>query len=274
MGTYAIGDIQGCYDELQQLRETINFEPTTDRLWFAGDLVNRGPKSLQTLRFVKGLGDSAVTVLGNHDLHLLAVWQNLHKHFSSNDSLAPILKAADHEELLEWLRRRPLMHYDAELDYAMLHAGLPPQWDRDEALARAAEVEEVLCGDRFHEFLHHMYGNKPHSWSDGLTGWERLRFIVNCFTRMRFCRADGRLEFQHKGEVQDRPEEYRPWFELEQRASRGQRLVVGHWSALGLYRQHNVNAIDTGCLWGGALTALHLESGEVISLPCGGFQKP
>ncbi len=274
MSTYAIGDIQGCYDELQQLLEKIHFDPAHDRLWFTGDLVNRGPKSLETLRFVKGLGDRAITVLGNHDLHLLAVWQNMHKHFSTNDSLAPILKAADHEELLEWLRQRPLMHYEAELGYAMLHAGLPPQWDRDEALARAAEVEEVLRGDRFHEFLHHMYGNKPHHWSDSLKGWERLRFIVNCFTRMRFVREDGKLEFKHKGEVDDRPEGYRPWFELEQRASRGQPLVVGHWSALGLCQQNNVNAIDTGCLWGGSLTALRLETGEAIGLECTGFRQP
>jgi bis(5'-nucleosyl)-tetraphosphatase (symmetrical) len=274
MSTYAIGDIQGCYDELQQLLQRIHFDPAHDRLWFTGDLVNRGPKSLETLRFVKGLGERAITVLGNHDLHLLAVWQHKQKHFKSNDTLGPIFEADDGEELLQWLRRQPLMHYDAELDYAMLHAGLPPQWGLDEALGHAAEVERVLQGERFHEFLGHMYGNKPGRWSNQLEGWDRLRFIVNCFTRLRICTAVGKLEFKHKGELGDIPAGYWPWFELEQRQSRSQRLVFGHWSALGLYQQHNVHAIDTGCLWGGALTALQLESGEITALPCTGFQQP
>ncbi|MCW8919451.1 MAG: symmetrical bis(5'-nucleosyl)-tetraphosphatase [Gammaproteobacteria bacterium] len=274
MSTYAIGDIQGCYDELQQLLQQLHFDPARDTLWFTGDLVNRGPKSLETLRFVKGLGERAITVLGNHDLHLLAVWQHQQKHIKADDTLAAIFAAADGEELLQWLRQRPLMHYDAALDYAMLHAGLPPQWSRDEALARAAEVEAVLRGERFHEFLGHMYGNKPARWSDRLTGWDRLRFIVNCFTRLRLCSEDGQLEFKYKGELDNAPAGYRPWFELAQRQSRQQRLVVGHWSALGLYRQHNVNAIDTGCLWGGTLTALQLESGEVTALDCQGVLRP
>ncbi len=274
MSTYAIGDIQGCYDELQQLLQQIQFDPAEDTLWFTGDLVNRGPKSLETLRFVKGLGESAITVLGNHDLHLLAVWQNKHKHFNSNDGLRAVFEADDGEQLLQWLRVQPLMHYDAKLDYAMIHAGLPPQWDRDEALARAAEVEKVLRGRKFHEFLGHMYGNKPTRWSEKLDGWDRLRFIVNCFTRLRFCKADGKLEFKHKGEVKNAPEGYLPWFEVAPRNSRQQRLVFGHWSALGLYQQHNVHSIDTGCLWGGALTALQLETGEITSLSCQGFQTP
>jgi bis(5'-nucleosyl)-tetraphosphatase (symmetrical) len=274
MSTYAIGDIQGCYDELQQLLQQLRFDPATDYLWFTGDLVNRGPKSLETLRFVKGLGEHAVTVLGNHDLHLLAVWQHKQKHFKANDTLGPIFKADDGEELLQWLRQQPLMHYDASLNYAMLHAGLPPQWGINEALARATEVEQVLRGKRFHEFLGRMYGNKPIRWSNNLEGWDRLRFIVNCFTRMRLCSADGKLEFNYKGELCNAPAGYRPWFELEQRQSREQRLVVGHWSALGLHQQHNVNAIDTGCLWGGSLTALKLETGEAISLQCTGFQQP
>lgn len=274
MSTYAIGDIQGCFDELQQLLQQIEFNPNKDKLWFTGDLVNRGPKSLETLRFVKGLGDRAITVLGNHDLHLLAVWQHKHKHFKSNDTLTNIFEVEDGDELLEWLRQQPLMHYDAELDYAMMHAGLPPQWSREQALTYAAEVEEVLRGERFHEFLAHMYGNKPSRWSENLTGWDRLRFIVNCFTRLRLCREDGKLEFKHKGELADAPSEYYPWFALENRLSREQRIVFGHWSALGLHQQDNVHAIDTGCLWGGALTALHLESGKAISLACEGFQTP
>lgn len=274
MSTYAIGDIQGCYDELQQLLQQIDFSPERDHLWFTGDLVNRGPKSLETLRFAQRLGDRAITVLGNHDLHLLAVWQHMHKHFSSNDTLAPIFEAPDSEELLQWLRERPLMHYDAELDFAMFHAGLPPQWDIDEALQRASEVEKVLRGKKFHEFLGHMYGNKPSRWSEKLEGWDRLRFIVNCFTRLRLCSDKGKLEFKHKGELHNAPEGFHPWFELPQRQSASQRCVFGHWSALGLYQGHNVNGIDTGCLWGGSLTALKLETSEVISLDCKGFQKP
>ena len=274
MSTYAIGDIQGCYDELQQLLKLIKFKPSRDTLWFTGDLVNRGPKSLETLRFVKGLGDSAITVLGNHDLHLLAVWQHKHKHFSSNDSLRPLLDADDRVELLQWLRERPLMHYDEQLDYAMFHAGLPPQWSRKEALIHAAEVEKVLRGRKFHEFLSHMYGNKPSRWSENLEGWDRLRFIVNCFTRLRLCSEEGKLELKHKGKVEDAPEGFRPWFEHDNRKSRKQRIVFGHWSALGLYQGHNVNGIDTGCLWGGGLTALRLEDGEVTCLECEGVRKP
>ncbi len=274
MSTYAIGDIQGCYDELQQLLKKIKFDPAKDTLWFTGDLVNRGPRSLETLRFVKGLGDRAVTVLGNHDLHLLAVWQHKHKHFSSNEGLEPIFEADDGEALLQWLRQQPLMHYDVELDYAMMHAGLPPQWSRKEALKLAAEVEKVLRGKKFHEFLGHMYGNKPSRWSENLEGWDRLRFIVNCFTRLRLCNDQGKLELKHKGKVKDAPEGFRPWFEHENRRSRKQRLVFGHWSALGLYQGNNVNGIDTGCLWGGSLSALKLETAEVISLDCAGFHKP
>jgi bis(5'-nucleosyl)-tetraphosphatase (symmetrical) len=269
MATYAIGDIQGCHDELQRLLEKVRFDPAADRLWLTGDLVNRGPKSLEVLRFVHQLGDSAVTVLGNHDLHLLALWQHQHHHFKSNDTLAGIFEAEDSETLLHWLRRQPLMHYDAELDIAMLHAGLPPQWGRDQALACAAEVEAVLQGPRFHEFLGHMYGNKPALWSEQLRGWDRLRFIVNCFTRLRFCTLDGRLDFKHKGHPDaQQTADHLPWFRIPQRHSRELRIVFGHWSTLGLYQQDNVHAIDTGCLWGGELTALKLEDGDLTTLAC------
>lgn len=274
MATYAIGDIQGCHDELLQLLELIRFNPQTDRLWFTGDLVNRGPRSLETLRFVKGLGEAARTVLGNHDLHLLALWQNQHRHFKSNDTLGEIFAAEDGERLLEWLRRQPLMHYDAGLGMAMIHAGLPPQWDRDTALRCAAEVETVLQGERFHEFLGHMYGNKPAQWSESLRGWDRLRFIVNCFTRLRFCTPEGKLDFKQKGKPGSQDGEHQPWFKLPQRKSRDLPIVFGHWSTLGLHLEDNVCAIDTGCLWGGALTALRLEDREVFSLPCKGYSRP
>lgn len=268
MATYAIGDIQGCYDQLRQLLERIDFDATRDTLWFAGDLVNRGPQSLEVLRFVKGLGDRAITVLGNHDLHLLAVWQDKHHHFKSNDTLLPIIDAPDREELLEWLRRRPLLHYDTGLDYLLVHAGLPPQWDLATAIRCAHEVEETLRGDRFLGFLENMYGNKPKQWSEQLDGWERLRFIVNCFTRLRFCTLDGALDFHHKGRPGGDETDVLPWFQIPERRSHTQRILFGHWSTLGLYTGDNVRALDTGCLWGGALTALRLDDGAVTQLPC------
>ena len=275
MATYAIGDIQGCYDELQRLLDKLHFDPASDRLWLTGDLVNRGPQSLEVLRLVKGLGEKAVTVLGNHDLHLLALWQNHHRHFKVNDTLADIFTAPDGEELLHWLRCQPLLHYDAELDFAMLHAGLPPQWNLEQAQACAHEVESVLRGEKFHEFLGHMYGNKPARWSETLSGWDRLRFIVNCLTRLRFCTPDGTLDFRHKGSPDGQEgNAHLPWFSLPQRKSRNTPIVFGHWSTLGLYQGDNVHAIDTGCLWGGTLTALQLETGTLTSLPCKGYSVP
>ena len=275
MATYAIGDIQGCYDELRQLLDRLAFDPARDRLWLTGDLVNRGPHSLEVLRFVRGLGEQAITVLGNHDLHLLALWQNRHRHFKNTDSLTPILCADDGDELLDWLRQQPLMHYDAQLDIAMIHAGLPPQWDRDTALSCAAEVEQVLRGEDFHEFMQHMYGNKPTRWSDKLTGWDRLRFIVNCLTRLRFCTPAGKLDFKHKGQPGlDEGGKHLPWFQVPGRKSRNIPIVFGHWSTLGLYQQDNVHAIDTGCLWGGQLTALDLVSLQTTRLPCTGHSVP
>ncbi len=274
MATYAVGDIQGCYDELQQLLEKLDFDPARDRLWLTGDLVNRGPRSLEVLRLVKGLGDRAITVLGNHDLHLLALWKHRHHHFKSNDTLSGIFTAPDGEELLQWLRCQPLLHYDAPLGIAMVHAGLPPQWDLELARSCASEVEEVLRGERFSEFLRHMYGNKPTRWSPELRGWDRLRFIVNCFTRLRFCTVDGELEFKHKGNPGGDEQNHLPWFQVPQRKNRNTPVVFGHWSTLGLYQADNVHAIDTGCLWGGTLTALQLEIGTVTSLHCNGYSIP
>jgi bis(5'-nucleosyl)-tetraphosphatase (symmetrical) len=275
MTTYAIGDIQGCHNELQKLLEKIHFDPNSDTLWLTGDLVNRGPKSLEVLRFVHSLGDSAVTVLGNHDLHLLALWQHQHRHFKSNETLAAIFTADDRDQLLEWLRHRPLMHYDTGLNVAMLHAGLPPQWGRDEALTYAAEVEAVLRGPHFHEFLGHMYGNKPACWSENLSGWDRLRFIVNCFTRLRFCTLDGKLDFKHKGHPdKQQSTDLLPWYRIPQRKSQSLPIVFGHWSTLGLHQQDNVHSIDTGCLWGGELSALKLEDGSITGLACPGHAAP
>lgn len=276
MAVYAIGDIQGCFDSLQQLLEKLAFDPATDRLWFTGDLVNRGPRSLETLRFVKGLGDRAVTVLGNHDLHLLAVWQH-DRHLKRGDTLEPVLSAPDRDELLEWLRHRPLMHYEPQLGpVAMVHAGLSPQWDLETALRCAREVEDVLRGAEFTAFLDHMYGNEPRRWSEDLTGWDRLRFSINCFTRLRFCKADGTLEFQHKGQPGSQSGEFLPWFEVEGRASRDTQIVFGHWSTLGFYKGHGVCALDSGCLWGGQLTAVRLDETGLPSwsIDCPTSQKP
>lgn len=276
MAVYAFGDIQGCFDELQSALELVRFDPACDQLWFVGDLVNRGPKSLQTLRFISALGDSAISVLGNHDLHLLALASgNLKK--AGKDTLAEVLDAPDAAELLHWLRHRPLLHHDQQLGFAMLHAGLPPQWDMATAASMAREVEAVLQSSDHIEYFDEMYGNKPKVWSDELSGMDRLRYITNCFTRLRFCTVDGVLGLKEKGPPGSQsPKAGIPWFEHPQRASRDTRIVFGHWSTLGYLAEHNVWAIDTGCLWGGALTLLRLDGDkpQAIHLPCDAAQNP
>jgi bis(5'-nucleosyl)-tetraphosphatase (symmetrical) len=275
MAVYAIGDIQGCYDELLELLATLHFNRQCDRLWFVGDLVNRGPKSLETLRFVRGLGPAAVTVLGNHDLHLLAAAHGIRPDNIADDTLEPILAAPDREALIDWLRCLPLLHYDDELGYLMVHAGLPPQWDLMLAQRCAGEVEAVLRGDRLESFLSRMYGNKPRQWSGQLDGWDRLRFIVNCFTRMRFCDRHGRLELKSSGPPGSQPEGYYPWFEIPARASGNLNIIFGHWSTLRPRDIPGVYPIDSGCLWGGQLTALRIDTRpERIELPCRGWLKP
>ena len=274
MAVYAIGDVQGCFDELQALLELIRFDPEKDRVWFAGDLVNRGPKSLQTLRFIRNLGDSAVCVLGNHDLHLIAA---AHGHLLSNDdhTLDAVLTAPDSKELIDWLRQQPLLHHDEGLGFTMIHAGLPPQWDLPLAQQCAHEVEAVLRSDNLTAFIPHMYGNKPKHWSNELSGWGRLRFIINCFTRLRFCDADGRLKLKYKGAPGSQPAEYRPWFELPERRSRNLNIVFGHWSTLGPRTDAGIYPLDTACLWGGELTALRIDGvPQWFSLPCAGQAEP
>lgn len=274
MAVYAIGDVQGCFDELQSLLRLIHFNPRQDRLWFAGDLVNRGPKSLETLRFIKDLGNRAVSVLGNHDLHLIAA---AHGYPISGDdhTLDAILCAPDRDALINWLRQQPLLHHDDTLGYTMIHAGLPPQWDLALARRCAQEVESCLRGDRFSDFIEHMYGNKPRQWSDDLSGWKRLRFTVNCLTRLRFCDDQGRLELEYKGPPGSQPPEYRPWFELPDRKSKDMNIVFGHWSTLGRRNDAGVFPLDTACLWGGELTALRLDTApQWFGLPCAGQQKP
>lgn len=276
MAVYAIGDVQGCFDELQTLLDRVGFNPGADRLWFAGDLVNRGPKSLETLRFIRGLGNAAVSVLGNHDLHLLALAHDLPLD-KDDHTMDAILVAPDRDELVDWLCHRPLLHHDDDLGYTLLHAGLPPQWDLHAARQHAHEVESMLKSTQRALFLEEMYGNKPKQWNEDLKGWDRLRFIVNCFTRLRFCDEEGRLDLSSKGPPGTQQDGYRPWFEVKKRRSRDLKIIFGHWSALsfGEHDPTGVYPVDTGCLWGGALTALRIDQGpERIVLPCKGEMLP
>ncbi|MGQ0657085.1 MAG: symmetrical bis(5'-nucleosyl)-tetraphosphatase [Chromatiales bacterium] len=270
MATYAIGDVQGCYRELRELLDHIRFDPGRDRLWLVGDLVNRGPDSLSVLRFVHELGPVAVSILGNHDLHLLAcAWGD--RRLRGQDTLEPILAAPDREPLLHWLCQRPLWHHDAVPGVAMVHAGLPPQWTVAAAQRHAQEVESVLRSDGRAEFLRHMYGDEPDCWSDDLNGWARLRFITNCLTRMRFCSRNGRLDLKQKGPPGTQPGKLLPWFAVPGRASRDTRILFGHWATLPVAspdtRSHNVVGLDTGCVWGGRLSALRLDDGTLFSVP-------
>ena len=268
MATYAIGDIQGCFDALEFLLEKICFNPKKDTLWLAGDLVNRGDKSLETLRYIKSLGDSAVCVLGNHDLTLLAISEGCKK--VKNHTMDNILEAPDREELLDWLRHRPLLHHDKKLGYTMVHAGLPPQWDLKLARQCAREVEQVLQGSDYHKFLEHMFGDKPKKWHNELESWDRLRFITNSFTRMRYCKPGGKLNFTDKGAIGTQKEGYIPWYEVPDRKSNDLKIIFGHWSTLFGHTSHpNVFALDTGCLWGGSLTAMRLDGEtEFCTIEC------
>ena len=265
LATYAVGDIQGCNTEFRQLLERMRFDPVADKLWLVGDLVNRGPDSLGVLRLVKSLGDAAITVLGNHDLHLLAVAEGIAE-LHRSDTLNDILHAPDRDELLAWLRAQRLLH--AEDGWVLVHAGLSPQWSVAQAQQLAHEVEAALRGAHYHEFLTRMYGNHPDRWRDDLDGYKRLRVITNAFTRMRICSAQGGMEFKFKGEARDCPAGYLPWFEVPGRASAGATIICGHWSALGLKLTPNVITLDTGCLWGGPLSAIRLEDRQVFQVPC------
>jgi bis(5'-nucleosyl)-tetraphosphatase (symmetrical) len=265
MPTYAIGDVQGCFDELQRLLREVSFG-SRDRLWFVGDLVNRGPKSLEVLRFVRNLGDRAVVVLGNHDLHLISQYEGAER-TRNDDTLAQVLGAADAGELVDWLRTRPMMH--AEGDYAMVHAGLLPQWSIDEALLLGKEVEAALAARAYREFLANLYGSQPDRWSDALAGWDRLRVIVNAMTRLRFCTPQGRMDFRAKGKAA--PAGHVPWFDLR---SDARTIVCGHWSALGLKLRGKLAALDSGCVWGGMLSAMRLEDRALFQVPCAGYGTP
>lgn len=265
MAIYAIGDIQGCYRELRQLLDQIRFDPAQDKLWLVGDLVNRGPGSLDVLRFVKSLGDAAITVLGNHDLHLLAVAEGIAEPHRT-DTLDEVLNAPDRDELLAWLRSQRLLY--AQNGYVLVHAGLLPGWTVEQAQRLAVEVEAELRGAGHREFLAHMYGNSPHAWSDELSGYKRLRVIVNAFTRMRIVTLQGEMEFRFKGELHDIPSGHLPWYQVPGRKSCDATVIFGHWSALGLLLEDNAIALDTGCLWGGPMTALRLEDRQLFQVAC------
>lgn len=266
MPIYAIGDVQGCYEPLQRLLEKIHFNPEKDCLWFTGDLVNRGPDSLKVLRFIKSLGNKHVVVLGNHDLHLLAVAYGVAP-LRQGDTLDEVLSAPDRHELIDWLRHRPLLFHQE--NYVLTHAGLLPSWSLQQAIHCAKEVEQVLQSENPEEFLKNMYGNQPDCWNDNLTGIERLRFITNCFTRMRFCYPDGRLDLSNKGMPDKITQELLPWFKLQRRANRDLKILFGHWAALGGKADvANIYPLDTGCVWGHCLTAMCLEDERPLCVTC------
>jgi bis(5'-nucleosyl)-tetraphosphatase (symmetrical) len=258
LARYAIGDVQGCYQELRTLLARLKFSSDRDELWFVGDLVNRGPQSLEVLRYVRALGDNAVTVLGNHDLHLLALAHDKKRKRRSGDTLDAIFDAPDRDAIIEWLVTRPLAHFDAAHANLMVHAGVVPQWTAQLTVALAGEVGAALEREP-REFFDQMYGDRPDTWSDDLDGMERLRFAVNAMTRMRLCTADGRIDLKMKGPPNEARLPFRPWFEHEARLTRDVRVIFGHWSALGLIQAHGVVGLDSGCVWGGSLTALDLD---------------
>lgn len=263
MTTYAIGDIQGCYHAFQALLARIQFNAKTDQLWLVGDLINRGSGSLEVLRWCYANQGSLKVVLGNHDLHALVVANHIvsaHK----GDTLDALLEAGDSDVLLDWLRHQHLVYQ--ENGYLMVHAGLLPQWTAEQAVNYAAEVERALQHDDYLDFLRHMYGNLPNHWDESLTGVDRLRVITNAMTRLRVCTEHGEMEFKFKGELQDVPAGFVPWFDVPNRATQNTQVIFGHWSALGLQQRENVYALDTGCLWGGKLTAMDIHTKQIVQV--------
>ncbi len=270
MSTWAIGDLQGCYRELQELLDRIDYDPLRDRLWFCGDLVNRGPASLDCLRFVMRCGEGAQTVLGNHDLHLLAVAAGVRR-LKRQDTMAAVLEAPEREECLRWLRQQPLLVHDADSGFYMSHAGVYPAWDMDEAFALAAEVEAMLRGSDHETLLRVMYGEETVCWSAGLDGYERLRFIIDSFCRMRFLDHNGGLCLDCNAAPGKQPAGLVPWYAFPHRRSASLRLIFGHWSTVGLgtekdFLRYAVYPLDTGCVWGRELTAMCLEDGRYCSV--------
>ncbi len=267
MTTFVVGDLHGCLTPLQRLLDKVQFEPGKDEVWFVGDLVNRGPQSLETLRFVRSLGDDAICVLGNHDLHLLAVIHGIRR-TGGKDTLDDILRANDLHELTDWLRHIPLLHYSEKLDVTMVHAGIHPDWDLTLAKTLAAEVEKALRSDKYVDFLDRMYGNEPAKWSHKLGKHRRRRFAVNTFTRMRFCTRKGELDFSETCAPHNAPKNLIPWYAVPNRTAIEGRILFGHWSSHPAFAVSNVVPLDRGAVWGGSLAALALESGVTTTVNC------
>jgi bis(5'-nucleosyl)-tetraphosphatase (symmetrical) len=271
MSTYVIGDIQGCFQPLLRLLEVVNFQPHTDHLWLTGDLVNRGPDSLAVLRFLTRLPNKPTIVLGNHDLHLLAVYSGKAT-MCESDTLEEILLAPDAGELCHWLRCHPLVYLDLEYGYTLVHAGFPPQWTGLQAKQHAQEVEKILMGTQYQDLLAQMYGETPNFWDEKLAGAERLRFIINALTRIRFCSLNGTLNFSKNTVVGLQSEGLYPWFEIPNRANDKEKIIFGHWAALrGKANAENVFSLDTGCVWGQQLTAMRLEDQQIFAVQCPKF---
>jgi bis(5'-nucleosyl)-tetraphosphatase (symmetrical) len=274
MAVYAIGDLQGCLDPLRILLDRMRFEPSSDALWFAGDLVNRGPQSLDVLRFVRTL-PNVVTVLGNHDLHLLAVASG-QTPAKKLDTFEALLEADDRDELLAWLRRQPLLHHDEALGYTLVHAGLLPQWDLSTAVRLATEAGTLIGRSDRNELFTHMYGDTPDHWEDQLGGWARLRVIINAFTRLRYCDSVGRMDLRPKGRPGTQAAHLMPWFQVPGRRSGDMRVVFGHWSTLGVWNSDGVIGLDSGCVWGGRLTVVRLDMTPPVfhDVPCAEHLSP
>jgi len=268
MTLYAIGDIQGCADAFDALLAAISFEPGRDHLWLVGDLVNRGPDSSGVLRRVIALGDAASCVLGNHDLHLLATAAGV-RAIGSGDTFHDVLEAPDAQVLIDWLRHRPLLHWDRARDTVLVHAGIPPIWNENQAERHALEIETLLRGPRWRDLLSSMYGDGPLTWSRDLDDEDRRRYTINALTRMRFCDTAGSLDLDHTGPPGSQPAGFVPWFNVPNRLNRDVHIVFGHWAALGLVRRSDITALDSGCVWGGALTAVPIEpAGPTVSVEC------
>jgi len=269
VATWAIGDVQGCLDSLTQLLEKIRFDARSDQLWLVGDLVGRGPDPCGVLDFIISLQERAVCVLGNHDLHLLATSFGL-RQVKPKDRLSPILQHAKRAEYINFLLKQELIYYSPDLNWVMAHAGLYPWWSLSENLRRAQEVTHALAGPDPKPFFENMYGDGPAQWDKKLSGWDRLRFITNVFTRMRLCDDEGRLDLKHKGAIADAPWRFSPWFDFHNPGLSDTRVVFGHWSALGIVEKPPYLGLDSGCVWGRRLSAVHLESEHVniISVPC------
>ncbi len=271
MATYIIGDVHGCYDSLQKLLKKIDFQPNQDCLWFVGDVINRGPDSLKTLQFIMSLGDSAKMTLGNHEFHLLAAYAGLEKFKNKTDTLTPILEHKKVKKIINWLRRRPLIIRDKNLKIAMVHAGVPPQWNIKKAMKKANKVESVLTSKGWKKnIVKHFFGNSPNYWSKKLSRWEKIRYTVNCFARMRYCDANGTLDFDLKMHPDKTPKKsiYKPWFTWKNRKAGNYELFFGHWSTLGVIDAYNIHTTDTGCFWGNKLTAYCVENKQRITVNC------